>query len=105
MVIKDFKFDHIIRGDGEKIVHYLNLTSDVIIVREGKTYSVPLVQTYEYPTKMYNVETLELTILGYMRYAEEISKKWKLVVEDIIILDGGGRVITQHPFDFINNLS
>jgi hypothetical protein len=105
MILKDFKFDHVVKDDGNGITHILTLTSEVVIVRDKKTYSVPLIQMYEYPMKNYNVEVLELSILGYMRYAEEIFKKWKLVTEQIVKLEGGGRIITQHPFDIINDLS
>lgn len=105
MLMNNFKLDHNIVTDEEyKSIHCITLSSEVIIKRDKKTHAVPFTQIYEYPTKDYNVQTLEEAILGYILHAERISKKWQIVVEDEISLEGGGRVLTQRDFDITRDI-
>lgn len=107
MLLNKFEMDKSlvagVHNGKDTIFHCVTLSCYVVIKRDKKTYEVPLVQIYEYPEENYTVDALECAMLSYFKWASEISKKWKIVTEDITNVEGG-KVITQREFDITRDI-
>lgn len=86
----------------------MKITVEVVIVRDGGTYTVPYNKMYEVPPENYTTEVVEGFFWNFLMECKRISEKWKLVVEVESPLspvgETIGKVITQRPFDITRDL-
>ncbi len=105
MITNNLKFDKSVVTNNDEVTHCITISSEVVIKRDNKFHNIPFTQIFEFPDKTYCTEDLEIAILSYLFHANKISKKWIIMKENIVDLDGGrGRVLTQKDFDIVNDI-
>lgn len=104
MTLNNLEFEkYFVKGTDKLMLITIVLSADVVILRAGVTYSVPLIQRTDISEDKYSEYDLELLLSGFLSYANKINENWKLVKEDL--LDSrGGEVIAQKPFDITKDI-
>jgi len=108
MTINDLEISKVTRttfsSEPEKTVEILGIECNVVIVRDGVTYSVPYNKSLEMPTEHYDTDMVETFMMGFILECNKINERWQLVVEEEAPVAFTGKVISQRPFDIIKDI-